>query len=131
MTSDNKKLERKVKREFWKRRKSEKYKELKSLQKIKISKAKKSFYENFVEDLKETKPGKWYGKLKRMACYDQVQFEPLKITSLEDLSDKDAAERIADSFASVSQKYDPLDIKDLPAYLPAQKPPKIHPHEVI
>ena len=49
---------------------------------------------------------------------------------MEDLSDHNAAEKIADSFATVSQKYDPIDADNLPAFLPAEKPPKIQAYEV-
>ena len=65
-----------------------------------------------------------------MACYDQVNFSPLKITSLEDLPNKEAANKIADAFSFISQKYSPLKVEDLPAFLPAQKPPCIQSYQI-
>ena len=130
VTHEIKGIERKMKREFWKRRKTAKFKKLKIKLKSKVKKAKSTFYQHFVSELKETKLGQWYGKMKRIAGYDQVQFSPLKITSLEDLPNKEAADKIADAFSSISQKYSPLKAEDLPAFLPAKKNPSIQPYQV-
>ena len=103
---------------------------MKKTLKNKVKMAKTTFYSKFVEDLKSSKPGQWYGKLKRLACYDQVRFEPVKVTSLDELTDKEGAEKIADSMAAISQEYEPLKTTDLPAYLPAKPPPRVTPTDV-
>ena len=60
-----------------------------------------------MDSLKETQPGKAYKILKDMGaqpgdCTDNHQ--------VENLSDKQCAEHIANHFASISQDYKPLDL---------------------
>ena len=47
------------------------------------------------------------------------------------MSDKDCAEAIAPSFASVSQEYTPLDRDQLPAFLPAGRPEEVTVFQVM
>ena len=82
--------------EFYKRRKSSKWK-LRNNKKII-----RTFNDNFVTDLKSTNPSKWYGMAKKIE-----------------------AVKIARHFAAVSQEYLPLDKSALPSYLPAAQPPNI------
>ena len=42
---------------------------------------------------------------------------------LEGLTKKESASKIAESFASISNKYLPLDVSLLPSFLPAPPPP--------
>ena len=60
MNPNLKALHRQVQREFFKNRKREKWKKLKSKFKRSKRKAVKSFYSNFISDLKQTDPRKWY-----------------------------------------------------------------------
>ena len=50
----------------------------------------------------------------------------LVISELEGLSDKESAERVAKSFAEVSQEYSRLDREKLPAFLPAGRPEEVN-----
>ena len=71
----------------------------------------KNFNTDFITELKTTNPGKWYSMMKRLGGLDQMIWGRLTIKSLEGLSDKDCAEAIAQSFASVSQEYTPVDMQ--------------------
>ena len=50
----------------------------------------------------------------------------LQIRSLEGLTDEQCAEAVAQSFAEVSQEYEPLDRTKLPAFLPAERPLQVN-----
>ena len=84
----------------------------------------KNFNSVFVEELKTTNPGKWYVMMKRLGGR-------LEIKSLKGLTDKECAEEIARSFASVSQEYSALDRTMLPSFLPAGKPEQVTVFQVI
>ena len=55
----------------------------------------------------------------------------LRIESLEGLTDKECAEAVAQSFASVSQEYSPVDRAKLPSFLPAGRPEEVTVFQVI
>ena len=119
MTPQLKNLNRKVKREFFKNRKSQKWRTLKGRFKKLKRKTIQTFYSNFVDELKETNPSKWYCMAKRLGT-DSTNIDPrLKVECMKDLSDEEAAEEVAKYFSSISQEYLPLNTADLPAYLPA------------
>ena len=81
--------------------------------------AKKSYYTNIVSDLKLSNPSQWYSKLKRMTSHDQLKTEQVNVEEISHLSDQDQAEKIADSFSTISNQYDEID----PAKInPDQKP---------
>ena len=71
--------------------------------------AKRSYYTNIVSDLKNSHPGQWYSKLKRMTNYDQLKSEQVNVEEICHLPAKVQAERIAESFARVSNQYEPID----------------------
>ena len=52
------------------------------------------------------------------------------IECLEGLSPKEQVQRVAESFAAVSQEYSPIDLPKLPAYLPSEKPPQLQVYKV-
>ena len=81
----------------------------------------KSFYENFVTELKESNPAKWYSMAKRLGTDQNSKDTRLSVECLKGLGDQDAAEQVAQHFSSISQEYEPLDTTKLPAYLPAQE----------
>ena len=119
MTPQLKQLLRQVQRERVKNGKEGKFKKLwANFRKLKRSNI-KSFYKQCVEELKTTKPGQWYQMLKKLGGIDQMDKSKLEIESLEGLSDKECAEAIAQSIASVSQEYSKLDRTKLPAFVAA------------
>ena len=66
-----------------------------------------------MRDLKESKVGQWYSKLKRLSSFDQHKNEPIIVESIKHLSDKEQAEKIADKFSKVSQEFDQLKTDDI------------------
>ena len=109
LTPQLKQLLRQVQRERLKHGKGERFKKLwakfRQLKRARI----KNFNSDFVEELKTTNPGKWYVMMKRLGGLDQMNRGRLEIKSLKGLTDKECAEEIARSFASVSQEYSELD----------------------
>ena len=107
-TPEIKDISRKKRREYLKHRKSPKWKALEKSLNEKCELAKQSYYENIVQDLKNSNPSQWYSKLKRMTSYDQLKSEQVIVESICHLSDKDQVEIIADSFSKVSNQYDEI-----------------------
>ena len=70
---------------------------------------KATYYKRRVEDLKKGKPGQWYSLLKRLYSSDQMKSDKTECEKLHDNPDQEQAELIADQFASVSNKYSPID----------------------
>ena len=64
-------LHRKVQREYFKNRKSPKWKKLKKKFKKQKKAAVRTFYSNFVTELKNTNPGKWYKMAKQIGAVDK------------------------------------------------------------
>ena len=130
MTPELKNLHRKMQREFWKNRKSAKWRQL-YLQFKKLKKKNcRQFYDKFVTELKETNPSKWYTMAKQIGAVSS-QTNELHVASLMDMSNQEAAEAIADHYATISQSYLPLCSADLPAILPSPEPtPNIEEHQV-
>ena len=91
----------------------------------------KNFNVEFVKELKTTNPVKWYTMVKRLGGLDQMSRGRLEIESLEGLTDQECAEAIAQSFASVSQEYSPLDRSQLPTFLPAGQPEQVTVFQVM
>ena len=119
-----------MQREYFKCRKSPKYKKLK----IKFKKLKrrtlKDFYSKFVSDLKLTDPGKWYNMAKKIGAVNKLSGGDIQVQSLNNLSNAQCVEKIAEHFAAISQEYQPINLSQLPSYLPAQPPPKIEEYDV-
>jgi hypothetical protein len=107
-TPEIKDISRKKRREYLKHRKSSKWKALEEILNEKCEIANQSFYENIVQDLKNSNPGQWYSKVKRMTSYDQLKSEQVIVESICHLSDKDQVEIVADSFSKVSNQYDEI-----------------------
>ena len=131
MTPQLKQLLRQVQRERLKHGKGGKFKKLwakfRRLKRAQI----KNFNSVFVEELKTTNPGKWYVMMKRLGGLDQMNRGRLEIKRLKGLTDKECAEEITRSFASVSQEYSALDRTMLPSFLPAGQPEQVTVFEVI
>ena len=131
ITPQLKQLLRQVQRERIKHGKGGKFKKMWAKFRRLKRKRIRDFNSDFVTELKTTKPGKWYSMMKRLGGLDQMSHGRLTISSLEGLSDKDCAEAIAQSFASVSQEYRPVDRAQLPAFLPAGRPEEVNVFQVI
>ena len=125
-----KSLHRKVQREFFRHRKSEKWRDLKRKFKKMKRKAIKCYYSKFLTELKENEPGKWYRMAKRIGAIDQMNSGEISGDELEGLDNQICAEKIAQNFASVSNEYSPINLDALPCYRPTQKPPQVEEYEV-
>ena len=129
-TPNLKQLHRRMQRAFHRNRSSQKYKKLKLKYKKLKRDAIKSFYSNFVSELKLTDPGKWYSMAKKIGATDQMNEGDVKVECLSGLTNIQAARKIAEHFAAVSNEYSPIDVCKLPCYLPAQPPPQVEEYEV-
>ena len=130
MSPELKQIHRAKQREFYKHRKSTKYQKLKKKFKKLKKKILKEFYSNFVSDLKTTDPGKWFKMAKRIGAIDDINGGNIQVQSLTNLNNAQCAQKIAEHFAKISQEYSPVNISELPSYLPAQLPPIIEEYEV-
>ena len=130
MNPQLKNLNRRVKREFYKNRKSPKWKKLKRKFKSLKRKTIKNFYSKFVFELKDSNPAKWYSMAKRIGAEQSSNNGELSVECLKGLNNQQAAEQIAEHFSKVSQEYSPLDPSILPAYLPAQEILKVNETDV-
>ena len=130
MTPQLKTLNRKIKREFYKNRKSPKWKKLKRKFKTLKKKTVRNFYANFVSELKVSNPAKWYSMAKRLGAEDNKKGGELSVDCLKGLSNQQAAEEVAGFFSKVSQEYSPLNTANLPSYLPAPEILKVEEADV-
>ena len=125
MTPKLKILNRKFKREYFENRKSVKWKKLKNRFKKQKRNSVRNFYSNFVSEMKETNPSKWYSLAKRLGADESDEFG-LKVDCLDGITDAEAAEKIALHFSSISQEFEPLNRTKLPSYLPNQETPVVN-----
>ena len=107
-----KKLNRKLKREYSKHKKSEKWLKMREefLKSCSVEKAK--YYHNIVHDLKTSNPGQWYSKLKRMSSHN-LEHSEVAVQSLIEKPNQIQAEIIADEFSAVSNQYEKLRKDDI------------------
>ena len=121
----------KMQKEYFKNGKSNKWKKLRSKFRNSKRKASKTFYKEFVQNLKVTKPGMYYKMAKKkVGGIDQSSQGDIHIESIEHLNAQEQVEEVAKSFAAVSCEYNPVDISKFPAYLPAEEPPQLHVYDV-
>ena len=80
-----KKFKRLKEREYQKHRKSIKYLSLQSKYQFFTKSAKKEFYNKFIKNLKQTEPGKWYSKLKRICSYDEQKSAEIEVDEIKHL----------------------------------------------
>ena len=114
-------LNRQIKREFFKKRKSPKWKKLKKKFKNLKRRTIQKFYSNFVTELKDSNPAKWYSMAKRLGAEQNKNDGELKVECLKGLNNQQSAEKVAEHFSKISQEYSPFDTSKLPAYLPAEQ----------
>ena len=67
---------------------------------------------------------------KRIGAVDRNGQSDIKIECLEGFTPEEQVEKIAESFAAISNEYDPVDLKQLPSYLPHEKPPELSVYKV-
>ena len=108
-----KKLDRQRKREYQKHKKSIKWKRLNDDFQKMLSDAKAKYYSDIVDDLKESDVGKWYSKIKRMSCDEQENNNDVEVLNMIGVPVHIQTERIADSFARVSNEYKHLKTSDI------------------
>ena len=53
----------------------------------------KSFYADFVSELKQSDPGKWYAMAKRIGALDQMTEGEVRVESLSDLDNFESAKK--------------------------------------
>ena len=61
-------------------------------------KAIKSFYADFVHELKVSDPGKWYSMAKQIGAVDQMSNGEVSVECLSGLDNKVASQKIAEHF---------------------------------
>ena len=62
---------------------------------------------------------------KKIGAIDQMNNGEIRVDELEGLDNQLCAEKIAESFATVSNEYSPINIDALPCYRSTQKPPQV------
>ena len=113
VNSKLKRLDRARKREYNKKKKSEKWKKL-NLEFLKLSAdLKENYYKDVVEDLKESNISQWYSKVKRMSSIDSTKDEYVQVHEIMNLPSKDQAELIANKFAQIANEYEPLKSEEI------------------
>ena len=125
-----KSLHREVQREYFRNRRSNKWRQMKVRFKREKRKAIKSFYSIFVSELKTTNPGKWYKMAKRIGAVDQMNGGDVIVDSLQHLDNYSCAQEIAQHYSKISNEYSPVDPAQLPCYLPAEQPPQVEEYMV-
>ena len=133
-----KKLDRQVKREFLKHKKSEKWFKLKALFEERCLIEKQKYYDNMVSDLKSSNPGQWYSKIKRMSGKEESKQQNILVDELIGLTEQEQAEYIAAHYSKISNQYEPIQDEDFPDFNPMShggcRPPYVEPlkvHQII
>ena len=118
LTNELKIIDRKRKREYARRVKSDKFKELKNRFDTLYAKVSKDFLKRNVDSLAKVKPGKAHKILKKLGAKpgedrDSTEYE---IPEFKDqgLTNKQIADRVGDFFAEISQQHKPLSVPNLP-----------------
>ena len=107
-TDELKRLDRRIRRQYRKNRRSKRYIKMKKIYLKKLLKAKRNFKTKMIDDVMTARNSQWYSKLKRISNYDQTKSEILQVDEISHLSDQEQAEAIADSFSAISNEYEPV-----------------------
>ena len=117
ITKELKTLDRKRKREWKKKGKSEKYKQLNKEFKEKFLKASSEYLKKNVSELKSSNPGKAARILKTYAANpcetEEDNYVTLTSHIEENLSDEEQLDRISDYFVSIASEFPKLKYEDL------------------
>ena len=65
-----------------------------------------------------------------MGATDLMNEGEIQVESLLGFSNSKCAQQIAEHFAAISNEYSPIDLTQLPSYLPAPPPPQVEEYEV-
>ena len=87
-----------MQKEFFKHGKSTKWRKLRSIFRKAKKKASKSFYSDFVSDLKVTKPGQYFKMAKRIGGKEQQSQGEIYIECLDGMDPQEQVEAVAASF---------------------------------
>ena len=79
-------------------------------QKLKL---KIAFIKKTIHDLKQSEPGQWYSKLKRLCSYDEKKNEQIDMDEIKHLTNKEQAEKLAEFLAKTRQEYETLKTEDI------------------
>ena len=109
---------RKMQRAYFRQGKSSRWRKLKKAYKKLKHRRIKTYYSDFVCDLKKSNPGRWYQQAKKIGAVGQQTDGDILVEELQGLDNKNSAQKIAEYFASVSNEYSPVDHSQLPCYLP-------------
>ena len=99
MNPQLKRLLRQIKRKFFENRKSMKWRKLKTKFKRLKKKSVREFYSNFVNNLKESNPAKWYTMAKRFVAEKNFDDDNLVVEILNGMTEAEASEEIAVHFS--------------------------------
>ena len=83
-----------------------------------------------MSDLKESDPARWYTMAKRIGAVDKMSRGDIQVQCLENMSNKRCADVIAEHFSTISNEYSPINLQNLPCYLPALPAPVIDEYQV-
>ena len=67
--------------------------------------------------------------VKQIGAVDRLSGGDTQVESLSGFSNKDSTQLIPEHFASVSNEYLPVDLQELPSYLPALPAPQVEEYE--
>ena len=115
VSAELKALHRKVKKEYFRNKKSEKWTKLNQEYVERCLLEKEKYYQNIVEDLKTSNPSKWYSKVKRM-CGQSDSNKVISVDELIGLSDQEQSERIAENYSQISNQYEQVKDSDFMQY---------------
>ena len=101
------KLKRQKCREFSKNRKSKKILGIQNIYRKKLLDAKKAYYRKRIHALRSSNPKAWYKNIKHLVGEDSSD-KRVDVEDIKDFSDEEQCEMIADKFAEVSYRYEPL-----------------------
>ena len=109
-------LDRKRRREFYKHKKSLTWQQLNAEYKEQVKIEKSAYYKNFVEDLKVSKPGLWYSKIKRMGALSTKE-ESLFVEELSCYDTNEQANKLVEFYASTRNTFEPINHSMFPEYM--------------
>ena len=90
-----------------------------------IDRAKKFYYKDRLQNLKASDPSRWHKGI-QMLCNKSHQKPIISAPGIQQNDEKAIAEAINKNFASVSQSRPPINLEELPSFLPSKPPPQIH-----
>ena len=108
-------LDRQKRREFYKHKKSDKWKIMNAEYKERLKTDKAAYSKNLVEDLKTSKPGLWYSKVKRMGALSS-KHEEVFVEELSPFDTNVQANKLADFYASTRNQFEPINSSMFPEF---------------